>query len=488
MDWIHEPLSIAWLIFFVDLVLRLWFGARIIQRRLPASVAWAWLSLIFFVPFFGTLLYLFFGEYRQSRRRQKRLRMAQTSITQAIEKNSNHASIAFSEDSSDEALLSKAFQSMFGWPAVQGNDIQLLRNADEVFTKLVNDIDAATRSIDLEFYIWSDGGRTNDFALSLIRAVQRGVACRLLVDAIGSRQFINGDVCKNLRKNGVQVVVALPSGFWRSLIARPDLRIHRKIIVIDGSIGFTGSMNLADPLFFNRSACVGPWVDALARVRGPAVRTLTGVFLSDWCAETNEDFATLASKINFQNLAQNQQATIQCLPSGPAVKDSAIEQALIMCLSSARKEIVLTTPYFIPSEALLYALVSAARRGVKTTLVVPKKVDSRLTHHASRSFFQDLTAVGVNVALYKPGLLHTKSVTIDGKYCLFGSLNLDPRSLRINYEITFAIYDVAFTKAVYDLQTSYLQESSYFGEFDIKNQTTFEKWMGDITRLVGPLL
>lgn len=481
-----------WGLFSFDLIIRLWFGARIIHRKLPASLAWAWLCMILFVPMFGTVVYLYFGEYRQSRRRQRRLLKAQETIDRVVDKILKSEKDVFIDKKSNDALLANAFQTMFGWPALNQNQIKLLRNADEVFPTLIADIDSAQYSIDLEFYIWSDGGRTYDFAESLIRAAKRGVRCRLLVDAIGSAQFIKGETYGKLRDHGIQIALALPSGFWRSIFTRPDLRVHRKIVIIDDCIGYTGSMNLADPIFFKKEAGVGQWVDAFARLQGPSVHALLGVFLSDWCAETGEDFAKNAADIKIKNKELNHvtetSAVIQCLPSGPAVKNSAIEQALIMCLYEAREEIVLTTPYFIPSESFLYALIAAARRGVKTTLIVPALVDSRLTQYASRSFFQDLIAAGVKIALYEKGLLHTKSVTIDQTYCLFGSLNLDPRSLRINYEITIAVYDSAFTKEVCDMQNSYLNDSNLFTLQDIKQETSLEMWKGDIARLIGPLL
>ncbi len=488
MNLPHEPTSVAWGFFSLDLLLRLWFGSRILHRRLPASVAWAWLSVVVFVPLFGTVLYLFFGEYRQSGRRQRRLKTAQQIINSAVEKTTEKGGAQVTLASDEELRLARAFEGLLGWPAIPGNDIRLLLNASEAFPCLISDIDQAKKFVDLEFYIWSDGGRVEDFAQALLRAAKRGVRCRLLVDAIGSAQFIKGEVFKKLRAGGVQVVVALPSGFWRSLIARPDLRIHRKIIVIDGAIGFTGSMNLADPLFFKKDAGVGPWVDALARIQGPAVQGLSDVFLSDWCAETGEEFSLACAQTPCTDTAHDRKAVIQWLPSGPAVKDSSIEQVLIMSLNAARSEIILTTPYFIPSEALLYSLMAAARRGIRTTLIVPKLVDSHLTHYASRSFYQDLVDVGVVVALYRPGLLHTKSVTIDKQFCLFGSLNLDPRSLRINYEITCAVYGWEFTQAVCDLQESYLKDSDLFTIKDVESQSWKEVWATDVARLLGPLL
>lgn len=483
--WINNPAVFGWILFAIDFCLRLWFGARIIRRKLPSSVAWAWLSLILFLPLFGTLLYLFFGEYRQTRRRQRRLNKAIANLDRLATQKANEPGYQSGVEG-ESKVLAETFRGLMGLPCQAGNDIELLPDAAHAFPFLISDIQSARECIDLEFYIWSDGGRADAFGEALISAAQRGVKCRVLVDAIGSSAFIRGEMIRKLRAGGVQVLAALPSGFWRSLFARPDLRIHRKIIVIDRAIAYTGSMNLADPKLFKIEAGVGQWVDALARIKGPAVGALYGVFASDWCAETGEKFNDMV--LPTKNLTKGAQAPIQCLPSGPAVKDSAIEQAVIMSIYSAKRTLTLTTPYFVPSEAMMYALVAAARRGVVTTLIVPEKVDSRLTHYASRSFLQDLLNAGVYVCLYSEGLLHTKSITIDGEFCLFGSLNLDPRSLRINFEITLAVFDAGFTADVEALQKKYIQASTPYTQELVAAQSAADVWKGDLARLVGPLL
>jgi cardiolipin synthase len=476
---------VGWILFGLDLALRLGFGARIVRRRLPAGVSWAWLSLILFIPIGGTLLYLLLGEYRQSRRRQKRLKDAEKYIERiARERVQPEATLNLGPYSH----LARAYFTLFGLPAQMGNDIELLPDAAHCFKQLIHDVDQATTAVDCEFYIWSDGGDADLFGEALMRAVQRGVTVRLLVDAIGSSAFLRGKDAKKMRNAGVKIGIALPSGFWRSLFARPDLRVHRKIAVIDGAIAYTGSLNLADPKLFKASAGVGQWVDALARIQGPAVGALYSVFLSDWCAETGEDFAQAAERFSLKNTATGRKAIIQTLPSGPAVKDSTIEQALIMAINCARQELTLTTPYFVPSDALRYALIAAAQRGVRTTLIVPRKVDSHLTHYASRSFLQDLLAAGVAIGLFRNGLLHTKSVTVDREFSLFGSLNLDPRSLRINFEITAAVYDSAFAEALCALQASYWAKSDVYSQADIDRQSALEVWKYDLARLVGPLL
>ncbi len=475
---------VPWFAFFIDLVLRLYFGYRILQRRLPVGVAWSWLGLVLLFPFIGTILYLYLGEYRLSARRQRRQEVAT-----AVIRNLIHARFPLRSQVLDGVEPARTIEQMswglFQSPILEKNNIDLLKNAESAFPAMIRDIDAATISCDMEFYIWSDGGLADKFGEALMRAARRGVRVRVLVDQIGSLSFIKGANIKKLRDAGVIVQTALPSSLWRSLFSRPDLRIHRKILVIDNAIAYTGSLNLADPQFFKIDAGVGPWVDAACRVRGPAVEALGLVFLADWCIETGEDLQAELAKTKFKNSAENGEANIQCLPSGPAIKNSAIEQVLITSIYAAKSEVRMTTPYFIPSDAFLYALTSAANRGVKVTLIVPARVDSHLTQFASRTFLKDLHEAGVEVALFNGGLLHTKSVVIDGEVSLFGSLNLDPRSLRINFEITLAIYDKFFAQQIRDLQAFYLTGSTMFVAAP---ESRLVSLRGDLARLVSPLL
>jgi cardiolipin synthase len=474
---------LTWALFAADFCARLYFCYRILQRRLPVGSTWAWLGLILLFPLAGTAIYLYLGEYRLSWRRQKS-QQAAASIIGSLIHDRFHAS-GESHLTEPSLSLEKTARSLFQAPLLSGNDIDLITDAPKAFEKMIADIDRAKISCDMEFYIWSDGGLADDFGHALIRAAKRGVCVRVLVDQIGSAAFLRGPRVIELREGGVEVKAALPSSVFRALIARPDLRIHRKILVIDGSIAYTGSLNLADPEIFKQEVGVGEWVDAACRVTGPAVEALGLVFLVDWTIEGKTEFAAELERTKFADISERKDCKIQCLPSGPAVKDSLIEQILITAIYSARRELILTTPYFVPSEALAYALTAAARRGVKVTLIVPARVDSRLIQNASQAFLRDLHDAGVQVALFKRGLLHTKSVTVDGELCLFGSLNLDPRSLRINFEITLVIYDPKFTEATRALQLSYLKDCQMFVEV---TKTRGQALREDLVRLISPLL
>jgi cardiolipin synthase len=229
-------------------------------------------------------------------------------------------------------------------------------------------------------------------------------------------------------------------------------------------------------------------VDALVRLQGPAVTDLALLFLKDWA---------VVSGLSPEEFQQNQelgstppagQARVQVLSSGPAGRVEAIEEIVLMAIYGASQEIVLTTPYFIPSESMLAALTSAAGRGVKVTLIVPQRVDSRLTHYASRAHQMDLLRAGVQVALYQGGLLHTKSITVDGRISLFGSLNLDPRSMRLDFEVTLSVYDRGFCSELRGLQQRYLEKSILLDLDTCLARSALERFAENTTRLVGALL
>lgn len=472
------------LLFILEFTLRIYFITRVIKRRLPVGVSWAWIFLLFSFPFIGTIAYLYLGEYRLGKHRVQRIKLIDAVIKKIVDTFSTHLVAMPLPDTSK--FFSQAVSGFFKSPVIPGNDITLLRNADEAFPQLLEDINSAKLFCDLEFYIWSDGGRADEIAEALIRAVKRNVRCRLLVDQFGSADFLKSNMSKRLKEAGVELRVALPLGLFRSLFTRPDLRVHRKIVIIDGRIAYTGSLNLADPLYFKKSSGVGHWVDAFCRIQGQAVKALGVVFLSDWCGEDEDSFSTEEKKFQFQDTAVGKTAQIQCIPSGPAIKNSRIEQVVVTAIYSARKKITLTTPYFVPDEQLLCALMAAAAKGVDVTLIVPKIVDSKLVQYASHAFLSDLAESGVRIQLFSGGLLHTKSITIDEEFSLFGSLNLDPRSLRINFEITLAVYDKNFTNDLEALQMTYIKDSINFKLDQLV--TSSARFKDNLTRLVGPIL
>jgi len=263
------------------------------------------------------------------------------------------------------------------------------------------------------------------------------------------------------------------------------LRNHRKIVVIDDDVAYTGSQNLVDPRFFKQEAGAGQWVDAMARITGPTVSSLDAVFELDWSVETRKPFEAPAPAPTRPDQAG---PVVQVVPSGPDLQPEGIHQLLLTAIYNARSEIVMTTPYFVPDESMILALLAAARRGVRVTLIVPAHNDSLLVRHASVASFDALMTAGVVIALFKGGLLHTKSLAIDGEVSLFGSVNLDMRSLWLNFEISLFVYDAGFCTQLRQLQDSYLENSEMLRLEEWRRRPRWRKFVEDAFRLFGPVL
>jgi len=483
----HASLITA-LAFAADLLIRVGISVRVIMRRRPVGVSLAWLTIVLIFPFGGAVVYLLLGERRLGTRRAERAARIHEPYLEWLADLRTRTDIDWSHLGQECEPLAQLTEATVGIPAMSGNTLVLIEDAEEILRSIIADIDAAQRTCHLVFYIWNNGGTADEVAEALIRAARRGVICRVLVDDVGSLEFLRSDMPGRLREAGVHLVAALPVNLVRSLFVRFDLRMHRKIVVVDGEIGYTGSLNLVDPRYFKQKSGVGQWVDAMVRVTGPVVEGLAITFLEDWELETGEGVEHLRATGDARPLEETGSAAVQVVPSGPTTENHAVQQVLIMAIYAARKELILTSPYFVPDELMLTALVAAARRGVDVTLIVPAKVDSKLVRLASQAHKDDLLEAGVRIALFEGGLLHTKSITVDGEFSLFGSLNLDPRSLWLNFEITLAVYDPHFTGKLRDLQHRYVAESELMDFAAWMTRPTHERLTANIARLLSPLL
>jgi cardiolipin synthase len=457
---------------------------RVIRRRTAVGVSLAWLAVIFSIPFAGAVVYLLFGEKRLGRHRAARAAAKVGDITAWLASLAERPDAVPPQVGSAGEPLQRHVRRVLGFPVLCGNEIDLLDDFQSIFDALVADIDAAERTCDLAFYIWHKGGRAGDVVDALVRAAGRGVRCRVMADAMGSKPFLKGDLPRRLREAGVALTVALPTGPLRTIFVRADLRNHRKIAVIDDRVAYTGSQNLVDPRYFKQGSGVGQWVDAMVRVTGPAAAALDGVFRFDWAVESGGAFEPPPAP----DPGPPDGAEVQVVPSGPGLRPEAIHQLLLTALYAARRELVLTTPYFVPDESMLTALLSAALRGVEVTLIVPARNDSLLVRYASVAHFDDLLAAGVHLALYRGGLLHTKSLAIDGQVGIFGSVNLDMRSLWLNFEISLFVYGHRFTQRLRALQDRYLEDSDRLRLDDWRRRPARRRFAEDAIRLLGPLL
>ncbi len=457
---------------------------RLSSRRNTNGSALAWLLLVILVPVVGVVMYLLIGERRLGRTWMRRAIAMQPQVLEWA-RGIPAASLAAPDSLAPGAQgICRLASGAVGMPLMAGHRLQLLPDSESSMQALIADIDAATASVHTEFYIWSAGGFVDDFVAALARAAQRGVPCSALMDSLGSRPFFKSESVAQLRAAGVRVVEVLPVNPLRALFVRFDLRDHRKIAVIDRRIAYTGSMNIADPRFFKQDAGVGEWVDAMVRVEGPAAWALEAVSLSLTALQTGADFAPPPPP----DLPPAGSSLVQIFPSGPQSSSRHIEQLLLAAIYSARREVVLTTPYFIPSEALLTALRSAAMRGVRVVLIVPARVDSMLVRYAGNAYFNDLLAAGVEVLCFGDGLLHTKSMVIDGEVTIFGTVNLDLRSFELNFEVSLIAYDVAFSAATRELQARYAARSTPIDQAQWLARPWWRRTLENAVQMMSPLL
>jgi len=475
-------------IFLVDLAIRIGLSLRVIMRKRAPSVSIAWLVIVLLFPFAGAITYLLLGETRLGERRAARLVKGRPMIRQWCNTRPHHAQIDWSGVNPECLPVDRQVMATTSIPTMAGNRLELLDCAEIFFTRLLADIRQAQYSCSLEFYILSEGGYVDQLITEVLAAQKRGVRCRLLLDSIGSKAFLRSRRARALRKAGVEIVEALPAGLIRAMFVRIDLRNHRKIALIDGEIAYTGSQNLVDPRYFKQKTGVGEWVDVMVRITGPVTELLQGTFLFDWLLEQGKGLNDSSIADELHPVAASGEALVQLAPSGPGYGEDTIHNLLLTTIYAARREIVLTTPYFVPDNALLAALKSAAQRGVDVWVIVPQRNDSLLVHYASRARYDVLAGAGVRIMAFTGGLLHAKTITVDNDFCLFGSVNLDMRSFWLNFEMTLLVYNQQFTQKVRRLQQQYLQQTIRYDTEQFHNRSFGQRLLENMALLVSPLL
>ena len=477
--------SVSWILLAHFLVVTL-FIIVIISVRRPVGVAFAWIFIVMTFPLLGIGLYILIGERPVGRSLMRKIERMSKDYVLLTEKMRQR----FLDDRQHLPLEGRALsllaESQNGSPAIAGNQIELYTNSLEILQKFINAINGAKKSLHLEFYIWALGGDADRVGEALIAAAQRGVACRVLLDSLGSKDWLKSKWPKRFRNAGIAITEALPIQIGRFQFRRADIRLHRKIFVIDGVVAWTGSMNMVDPRTFKQDSGVGEWVDALVRIEGPVVSQFDLTFLFDWSVAT--DGIRKFNETNLDIPAPAGEALAQEFASGPVYRDDILYQVLLSAIMDAREELTITTPYFGPDDGLIQALMAAANRGVKVTLIVPKLNDSTLVAWSSRSMYGDLLNAGVNIAEFHGGLLHTKSMLIDKRIAIFGSVNFDQRSLRLNFEISLIVYNEVFCKKLEKLVEVYLGQSDFVNPEAWSKKPRWRTLLENAAHLASPLL
>ncbi|QIW14961.1 cardiolipin synthase [Pasteurellaceae bacterium RH1A] len=491
------PFSITWseIFFALHFSVVLLCALRVLYHQRNTGAVLAWLLVLFAFPMVGVVAYLLIGEPRLGKKRLKRTAQINRFYAEFADNYINDREVARDHGLSiQQQGMIKMAENSTNLTANHDNSMQLLTTTDQITQAMLQDIEQAKQSCLLAFYIIEPQGKIAQVLEAVEAAAQRGVRCLILADAIGSSRFWRSEWVERLKAAGVFLQEALPVGLIRSLYRRNDLRNHRKILVVDYHIGYTGSFNLIDPLYFKREAGVGEWVDVMMRCTGSVVLEMAAVLYADVAVESEENLAQVEAYLKSyeQNppiLAPSQGSVVaQVIPSAPDQADSVIYDTILCAIHQATQRIVITTPYFVPNEPLLTALSTAARRGVEVTLILPAKVDSKMVRYASRAYFPMLLKQGVKIAEFEGGLLHTKTLVVDDDYTLFGTVNMDMRSFFLNLEISLAIYDREMTACIAALQVGYLAQSRYLQEKAWLARSKWWKLVENTVRLMSPLL
>jgi cardiolipin synthase len=413
-------LSAAWLCYLV--ILAAWI---VIQQREPVSTL-SWLLALATLPYVGFLIYYAFGPQRIRRQVRRRLRsQAALGIRQS---GGVH---------SDEVLaLGRVGTATTDYPMVNATAVRLLTDGGATFDAIVEAIGAAKHHVHLEYYIFvadRSGTRIRD---ALVERARAGVRVRLLLDGVGSAR-LGHSFFKPMVDAGIEIAWFHPVRWWLTPFLRPKLnmRSHRKIVICDGAVGFTGGINVTD----DENERVNPraYHDLHLRIEGDAVRWLQVAWLEDWHYATEQ---ALKDPDLFAPTCPGPICT-QILPSGPDNPWEPLHRIHVEAIHRAEKRVWLATPYFVPSQAALFALGGAAMRGLDVRLMVPERSDSRLVDACARSYFEHLQKSGIRIYRYGPRLMHAKALLVDDEVAVIGSANFDSRSFRLNFELSVLFCD-----------------------------------------------
>ena len=345
-------------------------------------------------------------------------------------------------ESLDAEESARALSANLNAPLLDGNAIDALFNGDEIFPAMLEAIRQATDSVHLLTYIYWQGDIAHRFGEELCAAARRGVRVRLLVDAVGGAKM-SGGMVDELKAAGCTFAWYRPLRWYN--LGRFNNRTHRKVMVVDGRIGFTGGVGIAE-VWTGHAQDPEHWRDDHFRIRGPAVRYLQGSFAVNWRQATGE---VLVGAALFPDLPDAGSVRIVAVDAAPSVRISTIGFTYWLFFHAACEEIHITTPYYVPDPRLHLGLTTAAQRGVKVSLLVPgPHIDTKLVSRASKTYYRELLQAGVVIHEYQPSMIHTKTVTVDGAYALLGSPNFDTRSFGLNYEEALVVYDRSLTQAL----------------------------------------
>lgn len=486
MEW--NWITVFWLLSYLIGILALF----IVPANRKPGEATAWLLLIFLAPVLGALLFLLLGSPKLSKWRRDQQRAMNERIKDLAEEAEHQPELNPIVD----PPLSPRFEphvnliaELTGMPVMAGNTVELLSDYVGAVDRIVQDIDAAKRFVHIEYFMFAADSIGTPVIDALLRARERGVVCRVLFDHL-SNLMLQGPVLKRLREAGISVHRSLPVNPFDKQWNRIDLRNHRKIVVVDGVVGFTGSQNLVEDTYHKRSNIVKGvhYIELVVRVTGPVVRELNAAFITDWYSETQELLGGRIAPEVRGRIPVTGDVLCQVLPSGPGFEHNNNLMLFVALFYAARRHITIVNPYVVPEESFLLALTTAAQRGVEVTLIVSEIGDQFLVYHAQSSYYEELLRAGVKIYRYQaPVILHSKSISIDDDIAVIGSSNLDIRSFELNMEITLVCYGTEVAADLRKLEEEYLSCSRPLYLEDWHARPLYIKLFDNLARLTSSL-
>jgi len=448
----------AIVVLVIDIIIRVLAVIYVPQNRKPQT-ATAWLLAIFLIPYVGIILFLLVGSTKLPKKRREKQREINAYIletTEGMDRVTRDAT--FPSWLQPIVELNRTLGSM---PLVGGNTAKFYTEYEESLAAMTEAIGTAERYVHVEFYLVSWDKTTAPFFDAMEAAVKRGVTVRVLLDHIASvRSPHYRRTIKKLTSIGAQWRLMLPVQPLKGKYQRPDLRNHRKLVVIDGEEAFTGSQNLVDSSY-NKRANIRRglhWKDLMVRFEGPIVAGINALFVTDWYSETNELLLRETPNATRPKLPHALDA--QVVPSGPGFDLENNLRLFNALVYSAQRKVIITSPYFVPDDSMLYAITNAAYRGLDVQLFASEVADQAVVYHAQRSYYEALLRAGVRIWLFRaPTLLHAKHFTIDDDVAVVGSSNMDMRSFSLDFEISIMLHGREAVNRLREIEQSYRENS-----------------------------
>lgn len=477
------------IIYFLYALMCIALSIQILLSGVRPTKTLAWMLVIILIPVFGILLYVVFGI---NRRQYKFFRLKKTPVYRRYLATVK----AFYESIEEEAKLnmpalqphlklSKLIIRSTNFLPSGGNQVQVLKDGQVTFESIFEALEKAQHFIHFQYYIFEEGELAERLLQLFLRKEQEGVEVRVIYDGIGSsslsRSYIN-----RLKEGGVDIFGFLPLRFGY-LTTTLNYRNHRKIIVVDGRVGFTGGINVSDK-YIKGDPELGTWHDVHLRIEGPAVNSLNTVFAVDWLFAAKEDKLMQAAYFPAAQWPKREGQIVQIVASGPDSNFASVRQQYFTLINEAREYVYITNSYVIPGEAILEALQTAALSGVDVRILVPANSDVALVKWSIRSYFQQLLESGVKIYLFPEGFLHNKTIVVDDSVASIGTANLDIRSFEQNFEVNAQIYDAAIAR---ELKDYFLDDCAKSIRLDLKTHRArplSHKILEGIGKVLSPIL